>query len=332
MQRLCLKLGLAGARITKQSRHLSYDHPSMKQIREWVSVTTASQEVDARLMCHFDQVWSLHCEPPSRVLWKDQANQGKLFDPKRKQKREQEMIRTIKEALGHGTSDLMQKKDTRPKEPCLNAQSTLLPLDNARLARTVTTLSWADGSMGRGYVTAPSKTIPDAVAEAMNEKLKGILYIARGHESKTHMWNGDTLSHYLTFLKEEFRRKRQSLGPPFAAKGMVLCDAATVHSTGMYDQIRARFEVEANCIFVHGGSSCLRDHGIQIVGGWGETGAPNDAWHQWYHYMRRGWMRLATGMAPSLKLRRAYDQMGLSIDGNARFTYLGLRWLEHRGA
>ena len=108
----------------------------------------------------------------------------------------------------------------------------------------------------------------------MNQELKGLVYIARGHESKSHMWTGDTLQQYLVFLKDEIKRKRQSLGVSFESKALVLCDAATVHSTGMYDKVRSRFELEANCILIHGGRSSLTDHGVQIVGGWGACGAP----------------------------------------------------------
>lgn len=325
MHRLCAKLGLKGARISKQSRHVPYSHPSMQEIREWISMATSSQKVDARLMCHFDQVWSVHFEPARRVLWKSAEAGNEMVDPNHKKPSQKAMLEKIREALSNSVKDttVEKKKNYEVKQAALGPQSTLVPVDNSRIAKTVTTLSWADGSMGRAYVTAPSTTISDSVAEEMNQQLRGTVFIARGHESRTHMWNGDTLQQYLIFLKEEFRRKRLALNLPHSVRGLVLCDAATVHSAHMYDQIRSRFELEANCIFVHGGSSSLKNHGIQIVGGWGACGAPNDAWHEWYHYLRRGWMRLATGMGASLKLRNGYEAMGLSIDGNARFTWLG---------
>ena len=280
------------------------------------------QGVDARLLCHFDQVWSLHFEHTRHTLWKDEKDKGKLKDPNSKKILEKKMLDMIAAAVSndvpHAAAKAQEKYEVKPA--CLNAQSTLIPVDQARLAKTITTLSWADGTMGRGYVAAPSTTITDTVAQEMNERLKGILYIARGHESRTHMWNGDTLQQYLAFLKEEFRRKRLALGIPFASKGMVLCDAATVHSTILYDKIRARFELEANVIMIHGGTSSLSNHGVRIVGGWGACGAPNDAFHNWYHYLRRGFMRMAVMMGANTKFRNAYESMGLSIDGNPRYT------------
>lgn len=323
MQNLANKLGLKSARISKQTRHLAYDHPNMKAVREWVSMAIETKKIDPRLMCHFDQVWSMHYEPAKRVLFKQQDHAGQMKDLRKAS--EKAMLHKIRESLSlpADPNSVVEKKDDGPAKATLNAQSTLVPVDGARVARTVTTLSWSDGSMGRGYITAPATAITDSVAEKMNQELKGLVYIARGHESKSHMWTGDTLQQYLVFLKDEIKRKRQSLGVSFESKALVLCDAATVHSTGMYDKIRSRFELEANCILIHGGRSSLTDHGVQIVGGWGACGAPNDAWHQFWHYMRRAWMRLATGMSSSLKLRNAYENFGISIDGNSRFTLLG---------
>lgn len=156
----------------------------------------------------------------------------------------------------------------------------------------------------------------------MNRELAGVLHIARGHESHSHMWNADTLQDYLEFLKTEVKRKRLSLGLSFSVKGLILCDAATVHSSAIYERIRERFQTEANCILLHGGSSCLSEHGVQIPGGWGATGAPNDSWHQFFHLLRKGYQSMCTGMSASLKLRKSMDELGMGIDGNSRFSCL----------
>lgn len=150
------------------------------------------------------------------------------------------------------------------------------------------------------------------------------MHISRSHTSKSHMWNADTLSHYLTFLKDEVRRKRQSLNLPFHARALIICDAATVHSTAMYQKLREAFERETNSILLHGANSLISTSNsrLSIPGGWGACGAPNDAWHQWFHYMRRGYMRLATGMSASTALRRALCEFDVSIDGNPRYQQL----------
>ena len=162
------------------------------------------------------------------------------------------------------------------------------------------------------------------MATAMNEELKATMYISRNHTNRSHMWSSDTLGHYLTFLKEEVKRKRMSLGLPFSEKALILCDAATVHSAAMYEQLRRRFEQEANALLIHGGGKDdEQDPRPRIPGGWGACGAPNDAWHQFFHYLRRGWMRLCCGNAASLQLRRSLAEFDLSIDGNAKFQKLG---------
>lgn len=157
----------------------------------------------------------------------------------------------------------------------------------------------------------------------MNEELKATMYISRTHTSKSHMWNSETLGHYLSFLRDELKRRRLELNLPFSAKALILCDAAAVHSATMWEKLRLRFEKEANAILLHGGGGGGQDR-VVIPGGWGATGAPNDAWHQWFHYLRRGYMRLCTGTAASLKLRREFSQFDLSVDGNAKFQCLEL--------
>ena len=126
----------------------------------------------------------------------------------------------------------------------------------------------------------------------------------------------DTVQYSTT--SEELKRKRQALGVPHTARALVLCDAAAVHSCGMYNQLRQRFEHESNSVLLHGGPSSR----ISIPGGWGACGAPNDAWHGYWHYMRRGWMRAGVGMSASLPLRRALQDIDLAVDGNSRISLL----------
>ncbi|CAE7274060.1 unnamed protein product [Symbiodinium sp. CCMP2592] len=131
------------------------------------------------------------------------------------------------------------------------------------------------------------------------------------------MWAAETMSHYLEFLKTEIRRKRQSLQLDATHKALVLCDAASVHSTARFAKIRKTFEKEANAILIHGKDE--DGDGLHIPGGWGAAGAPNDAWHQFFHSIRRSWMRVASGSADIAALRRVLHTTELSVDGNPRF-------------
>ena len=160
----------------------------------------------------------------------------------------------------------------------------------------------------------------------MNQELEGVLHISIPHLAcHSHMWNSDTLCHYLDFLKSEIHRRRVALGLRFEDRALILCDAAAVHSTAFYQRIRERFEKESNSILVHGGTSVDdpgSTHRPSIPGGWGAAGGPNDAFHQFFHFLRRGWMRIVTGMASSIKVRKALADLELAVDGNTRMTLL----------
>ena len=111
-----------------------------------------------------------------------------------------------------------------------------------------------------------------------------------------------------------------------STKGLVLCDAASVHGCYAYEKIRDRFEREANVIMLHGGSSLHpSQERVGIPGGWGATGAPNDAWHQWFHYLRRAYMRAHLGVSASPDLRQALSAGDLAIDGNNRMSFPRLK-------
>ena len=156
MSRMCAKAGIHSAAVGKQTRHLPYNHVSMRAVREWVATAVEYNKVDPRLMAHFDQVWSVHFEPSKRVLWKDASKHSEQKDPMKPS--EKAMLSRLKEALGVPSSEPPKTEHT-VEMASLNAQSTLVPVDQARVARTTTTLAWSDGTMGRAYITAPSTVV-----------------------------------------------------------------------------------------------------------------------------------------------------------------------------
>ena len=76
--KLCKKLGLKNSSVSKQSKHLSYTHPAMEAVRRFVDKVTSTNYVDGRLVANFDQVWSVHYEPPRKQLHKPEEDLGKL--------------------------------------------------------------------------------------------------------------------------------------------------------------------------------------------------------------------------------------------------------------
>lgn len=154
--RICARLGLKGASVSKQTRHLQYDDPRMVQVRTWVNMMINTHQVEPKLMAHFDQVWTVHWEPAKKVLFKPREQAG-VFPNGRLKPTTEQMLNSIRKALQLG--GVVEKGDPPVAQPPkLSAQSTLVPVECQRNARTTTTLSYADGTMGRAYVTA-SQTV-----------------------------------------------------------------------------------------------------------------------------------------------------------------------------
>lgn len=319
VQRVCGRVGVRKTTQTRQSRHLSYDNPQMESVRMFVASAITTLNVHPRLIAHFDQVWSMQYEPPTRTLFKQPANKGK---PGSKQKPSVERIKQrIAHAIGVPMRESGKHSGCKTQYASLCAGSTMVPIEYARHPRTTTTLSWSDGVMGRAYVTANTKVVPASVIDRMNDELKGILFIDKAHHSKTHMWSRDTMVSYLEFLSQELRSRRIALGIlPAAGKALILCDAAAVHSVKAYTVLRKRFEDENNAMILTGESD--EPGRPAIPGGWGACGAPNDAWHQFFHSLRRSYMRVCAGQGAFVKIRQALGDIDLSIDGAPRYTSL----------
>lgn len=140
------------------------------------------------------------------------------------------------------------------------------------------------------------------------------------------MRSATTMLHYLDFLAVEVRRKRISLGLT-ASNGrclilcdkatLILCDKATQHHSKDFEQARAQLEEAHNSIIVHGQST---RHGIQIPGGWGAAGGPNDGWHQHFHGLPRAYQKFKAGLGCSLEVRKDLAALDTAVDGVARFT------------
>ena len=156
-QRLCNKVGISSSKITKlATKHLAYNNPSMALVREWVQMMITTRQIDGRLLCHFDQVWTTHWEPSKCTLFKDTAKAGQMA-PNRSKPSQREMLTKIKSALNitenANSGAIVEKEKGGIKQAALGPASTLVPVEGGRVARTTTTLSWADGSMGTAYVT-----------------------------------------------------------------------------------------------------------------------------------------------------------------------------------
>lgn len=136
------------------------------------------------------------------------------------------------------------------------------------------------------------------------------------HDSRSHMWQASTMMKFLDHFAIELRAKRQELGLDATSRGLLLCDKASVHHASIFEDARQRWQQQHDCLIVHGASTDL----VCIPGGWGATGGPNDGWHNHWHALRRSWMRVAAGLGGCAQVRRALQDMEISIDGNPRFS------------
>ena len=132
---------------------------------------------------------------------------------------------------------------------------------------------------------------PETVITELNEELKGVLHICTRYEAKTHMWQSSTMGHYLEFLGQELRKRRMLLNLDSRSKALILADKAAVHNCLTYLKLREQFEKENNAILIAGEDVWRTE--IEIPGGWGACGAPNDGFHQHFHALRRAYMRVA---------------------------------------
>ena len=283
--RCCHSVGVRAHVLSKQSKHLDFQHPAMQRVRAYVDCAVQTKQVHPRLIGNFDQVWCLQYEPARSVLGVGSAPSNHL-------PAQAKMIASIRNALDLGDPAAPEKKAHQPaKAPVLNPQGQVQPVEYGRLARTTTTLSWSDGVLGRAFITAASGSIPAKVVEEINQELKGVLYVSTKHESGSHMWNSGTMADYLEFLGTELRGRRISLGLKVQEhKALILADKASVHSCATFAKLRERFEHQHNAILV-AGVDLLGE--VEIPGGWGACGAPNDGFHQHFHALRRAYMRAA---------------------------------------
>ena len=84
----------------------------------------------------------------------------------------------------------------------LGGNAAAAVVEEWRQPRTLTTLSWIDGAVGRGWVSFREGTISQEVQERLSAELRKWLVFDRP-QAKTHVWNEDTYVRYLTFLEQD---------------------------------------------------------------------------------------------------------------------------------
>ncbi|CAK9009730.1 Uncharacterized protein SCF082_LOCUS10393, partial [Durusdinium trenchii] len=105
-------------------------------------------------------------------------------------------------------------------------------------------------------------------------------------------------------MAEELRARRRELNLDISHKAMIICDMASQHSAKKFAALKRAWVEQHNAVIICGDSEVL-----QIPGGWGAAGSPNDGWHQYCHKLTSAYHSLAVGWGESLGLRKQMSEL-----------------------
>ena len=188
----------------------------------------------------------------------------------------------MQRAAGLPVQEVDVDRSWKDEKAELGAYGTTRCVEGWRIPRTTTTLTWRDGSMGPAFVTVSSGALSAQRVAELNAEYEGVLKIEEtGRDS--HMWTGETCLRFFAFLTQELRRKRISLDLDASARALVICDRCGSHQSHTFRTLRKQWAMENNVEVLSGDV----DSRLQVPGGFGACSAPNDAWHQFFHMLRR---------------------------------------------
>jgi len=120
---------------------------------------------NARLCCNFDQVWSMAFRPKRRVLmYRGEKDALTRFPAKKK------LRHLFERCLSGRYTDSFDVEDVEPADPTVSGGLTACcPPDGFRNPHTLTTLSWADGTVGRGFVTVRDDAFGEKQRQSINK-------------------------------------------------------------------------------------------------------------------------------------------------------------------
>ena len=124
-----------------------------------------------RLLCNFDQTWNLNAIPRRKVLQVAQ----RVHEPLPKQR----VRRRLEQALGLEHSDHEELVKAHDKHKLCEIQGGFAAntaIEGWRVPHTLTTLSWVDGFVGRGFVTARADHLGAASREKLNKDRHGNMF------------------------------------------------------------------------------------------------------------------------------------------------------------
>ncbi len=247
----CNMVGVRPRANHKPGAHLEYSDPQLEQVRSYVrNEAVIKHGCHERLIANFDQVWTTLYKPQQRPLGR--STQTTVGPDKTK------FIKTVRHQVERMLDMEFTEQDprtTQKTEPrtqqVTGGAAALGCVENWRQPRSLTTLSWIDGTVSRGYVTYRKGTIPEKAKEWVGQHLSKWLVL--GEElPNTHIWNESTFISYLSFLAVELRYRRKQLGLTAHDKALIICDQAGAHMSRTYRALQINWCTEHNV------ESCLQ--------------------------------------------------------------------------
>lgn len=162
---------------TKPGKHLEFNHPAMVQVRQWVSEQVAAGVFSPRMIGNFDQVWAMAFRPRRATL--QQSGSANATDEFKGKPFLRKMRRVFERCLNKPFTEESLLPQHQQDPTMTGGTAANVPVDGWRVPRTLTTLSWADGSLGRGYITYRES---DGVSEKARHRLNQDMICFNGVE------------------------------------------------------------------------------------------------------------------------------------------------------
>ena len=165
-QRICNKAGIFSRANTKPGKHLESDHPAVQKICSWVAYQTTKGDIHPRMVANYDQTWSVLYRPVRSCL--QQKTKG---DELSKHLSKRKIRHVLERCMGLDlTESLGPDENPVAKTPSVTGGKTATcPVESWRTPRTLCTLSWNDGTVGRGFITCREDSLTESQRQQANE-------------------------------------------------------------------------------------------------------------------------------------------------------------------
>ena len=160
-RRLCNAFGLSLRSNEKPGLHLPFSSPALEAVRTQIHQWISEKHIHPRLICNFDQVWTTRFRPARKTRMKEASLRGCQKDPLLRSNMLRKMRRALERSLGVPHTE--DPNEPSRNGPCVQGGIAANScVEDWRAPRTLTTLSWSDGFVGRAFlpcVRAPSRKI-----------------------------------------------------------------------------------------------------------------------------------------------------------------------------